>query len=349
MNGISKTTKKLEKIDSISKQLEDEYDVLIPILNLDVKDSEFRIGDIIVKKMGEKSLEEFGIKKEFKNILVKNLYENIVDKTAVIIPIRGNNITIICEDARKKADYAIRVLQVALSSQWGLTDLALLFKQNETIIYRRKNTPSSVVGNWHLGHRLLGLEIDEGYEKRINEFLSIIQVIFDKQKFPPKLEECFERALTWIGRSIDEEDLDIKIIKLSIALETILTTIDDPRKEEALTARMLLLTDIWFNEQLFKPAEVLRIYKLRSNIVHGSKLGITEKVDYLDMLQVAIHTLIYSIKLIHDKDLKNHKDFIDTLKSHEGRENIIKWLNKQDDNRLSKLIKYMKDTGTLKV
>ncbi|MCJ7615964.1 MAG: hypothetical protein MUO43_05455, partial [Desulfobacterales bacterium] len=147
----------IDKKDS-SKQLED-YEVLIPILNLDVKDSEFRIGDIIVKKMGEKSLEEFGIKKEFKNILVKNLYENIVDKTAVIIPIRGNNITIICEDARKKADYAIRVLQVALSSQWGLTDLALLFKQDGIIYYRIKNNPSSVRGYWQRGYKPLGLEI----------------------------------------------------------------------------------------------------------------------------------------------------------------------------------------------
>ena len=324
-------------------QLEDEYEVLIPILNLDVKDSEFRIGDITVKKMGEKSLEEFGMKKEFKNILVKNLYENIVDKTAVIIPIRGNNITIICEDARRKADYAIRVLQVALSSQWGLTDLALLFKQNETIIYRKKNTPSSVVGNWHLGHRPVGLEIDEGYEKRINEFLSIIQVIFNEQNISPKLEECFERALIWIGRSIEEEDLDIKIIKLSIALETILTTINDPRKEEAITARIMLLNDIYFNEQVFKPAEVLRIYKLRSKIVHGSKLGITEKIDYLSMLEVAIHTLIYSIKVIQSKDLKNHNKFIDTLNSHEGREKIIKWLKEQGDKRLSKLIKYMEE------
>ncbi|GEM_PF-6781978 len=327
MNGIRKTTKPHE-----------DYEVLIPILYLDVKDSEFKIGDIAVKKMGENSLEEYGLKKE-KNIFNENLFGNIVNKTVAIIPEKGNNPKLICERARRKADFVIRVLQVSLSFRH---DVNLLFKQDETIFYRKKNTPSSVWINWQRGYRPIELEIDERLKNKINKFLGSIQEILDEQRLFPRFRECFVRALTWIGRSIEEEDPDIKIIDLSTALETILTTINDRWKGEALASRMLLLYDI-VDKPFVYPAEVLRIYKMRSEIVHGSELRITSRDEYLTMLNVAIDALIYSIEVIRLKGLKSHNKFIDTLESHDKIEQILDWLKEQDDKGLTKILKYMEE------
>nr|WAI00008.1 MAG: HEPN domain-containing protein [Candidatus Methanoperedens sp.] len=345
---LEKLSQEIEAFfNSISKQLE-EYEVLIPILNLDANDSKFRIRDITIKKIGKKSLEEFGLKKEYENILFGNFFEKTVDKTVAIIPEKGNNPKLVCERARKKADYAIRVLQVALAIS-SLHHLALLFKQDVIIYYRIKNNPSSVRGYWQRGYKPLGLEINADYENRINEFLSNTQVIIEKQKPSPELEKCFEKALTWIGRSIEEEDLDIKIVKLSIALETILTTKDDRLKGEALTSRMLFLNDIVQNQPFKNPAEVLRIYVLRSKIVHSGELGIASQEDYLTMLQVAIETLVYSIDVT--KGLRNQNDFIGILDSHSGKEKIIEYLKKhgdKSDKMLPNLIKYMESIGFLK-
>jgi len=266
-----------------------------------------------------------------------------IDKTFAIIHEKGDNPKLICEIARKRADFAIRVLQVALSS---LHDLALLFKQDVTIFYRKKNNPSSVVSyNWQRGYQSLGLEINDSRKNKINIFLSSFE-IFDEKKIPQKFRRRFERALTWIGRSIEEEDPDIKIIDLSTALETILTTKNDPMKGEALASRMLLLFDI-VDKPFVHPVEILRIYDLRSQIVHGSEIRISSTDEYHTMLQVAIDTLIYSIEVIRLKDLKDHKKFIDTLESHDNRDQILKWLKEQSDKKSIKIKKYMEKNLSL--
>jgi len=147
--NIQKKSKKSEQeIDSVSEQPED-YEVVIPILNLDVKNSEFRIDDIIVKKIGEKFLLEYGLKREFKDLHGENLFENIVDKPAAIIPINGNNAKLICENARKRAYFAIRVLQVALSSQWVLITFFYSLNKMKRLFIEKRTThlPFLVIGN----------------------------------------------------------------------------------------------------------------------------------------------------------------------------------------------------------
>ncbi|VVB55994.1 Uncharacterised protein [uncultured archaeon] len=164
--------------------------------------------------------------------------------------------------------------------------------------------------------------------------------MLEEGKLELKLRERFKRALTWIGRGIEEKDSDIKIIFISTALETILTTSDDRRKGEALASRMLLLNTI-VGKGFTHLANVLFIYELRSEIVHGSKLRITSNKEYFTLLRVTIETLINSIEVIRCKGLKNHSKFIATLDSYDKREQVINWLNKQTDVRSSQIKDYM--------
>ena len=315
-----------EKIDAfLSSALRplEEYEVLVPILHLDAKDLEIKIGDVTIKKFDEIALEDWGIPRE------RRVAKEIGNKTMAIIPEKGNNPKLICERARRKADFVIRVLQVSFSTNLSIHDEDTLFKQDENIFYRKKDTPSSVGGWLQRSYKPFSVDIDEALEKSINKFLSSIPEILEEEKLPPKLRERFERALTWIGRSIEDEDPDIKIINLSTALETILTAQSDKMKGETLAYRMLLL-NAHVDKPFIHPAKVLWIYELRSNIVHGNEIGIASDHEYLTMKHVAIDTLLYSLEIIRREGLKNHAKFIETISYNES-EKILDWLEEQGD------------------
>jgi hypothetical protein len=326
-----------EKINEFSSSMLrplEEYEVLIPILYLDVKAVEIKIGDVTIKKFDELALQDWGIQSD--------VFRETANKTMAIILEKGNNPKLICDRARRKADFIIRILQVSLSTDLYIHDNNLLFKQDEYMFYRKKDTPSSVRRQWHNRYEFPPLVIDERLEKSINNFLCNISDILEEEKYPPELRERFERALMWIGRSIEEEDPDIKIINLSTALETILTNKSDGKKGETLAYRMLLL-NAHVKRPFIDPAKVLWIYELRSNIIHGSQIEIASDHEYSTMKFVAIETLRYSLELIHKLGLKDHNNFIKAIKSYNESKTILDWLKEQGDKRSLEIKKCMEN------
>ncbi|KAF5432017.1 hypothetical protein C5S39_04550 [Candidatus Methanophagaceae archaeon] len=337
--SVYKNTGELkEKIDvflsDILRPLE-EYEVLVPILYLDAKDLEIEIGDVIVKKFDEIALEEWGIRND------TIIFNDIVNKTMAIIPEKGNNPELVCDRARKKADFVIRILQVSISTNTLTSDKNTLFKQDEILCYKKKDTPSSVGAQWKRGYKALPIELNEDLEKSINKFLSSVPGILEEEKPPLKLRKRFRWALTWIGRSIEEENPDIKIIYLSTALEAILTTISDEEKGKTLAYRMLLL-NFHVEKPFTDPVKVLLIYELRSKIVHGSEMGIASHHEYLIMKHVAIETLRYSLEIVRKEGLRKHDKFIKAIESYNEREKVLDWLEEQGDKKSLKIRDQMK-------
>ena len=335
-----------EKIDeflsSMLRPLE-EYEVLIPILHLDANDLGIKMGDVTIKKFDELALQDWGILREW------GVFKSTANKTMAIIPEKGNNPELICDRARRKADFIIRILQVSLSTDLYTRDENLLFKQEVYSFYRKRNTPSSVRKQWQSRYEFPPLVIDERLEKRINNFLGNISDILEEEKYPPKLRERFERALMWIGRSIEEEDPDIKIVNLSTALETILTDKSEGKKGEQLAYRMLLV-NAHVKKPFIDPAKVLRIYELRSEIIHGSRIGIASDQEYSTMKFVAIETLRCSLEIIRRDGLKKHKDFINAIiESYKKSEKyLFSWDDLHNDGiekliRFPELLKFLMD------
>jgi len=144
--------------------------------------------------------------------------------------------------------------------------------------------------------------------------------------------ERFMIAIMWIGRAINEQDPNIKIIYLSTALEAVLTTPSDERKGETLAYRMLLL-NIHVDKPFVHPAKVLWIYELRSKIIHGSKLAIASKDEYYTMKRVVVGTILNSLEVIRREGIKTHTQFIETLETYKDMQKVLEWLEKQGDKR----------------
>ena len=329
-----------EFLSSMLRPLE-EYEVLIPILYLDVKALEIKIGDVTIKKFDEFALQDWRIPSD--------VFRETTNKTLAIIPEKGNNPKLICDRARRKADFIIRILQVSLSTDLYIHDENLLFKQDEFLFYRKKDTPSSLRRQWQSRYKFPPLVIDEKLEKSMNDFLGIISDILEEEKYLPELRKRFERALMWIGRSIEEEDPDIKIINLSTALETILTRKSDRMKGETLASRILLL-NAHVKRPFIHPAKVLRIYELRSDIIHGSQIGIASDREYSTMKFVAIETLRYSLEIIRRDGLKDQKNFFKAIRESykKSEKYLFSWDDVHNDRieeliRFPELLKFLRD------
>ncbi|MEM3449418.1 MAG: HEPN domain-containing protein [Nitrososphaerota archaeon] len=184
------------------------------------------------------------------------------------------------------------------------------------------------------------IEIDDNFQKSVEDFATKIQDIF-KEDYSIDFSKRFVIAIKWIGRAIDEQDLDIKILYLSTALEAMLTSRSDRRKGETLAYRMLLLNS-YLDKPFINPVRVLYVYELRSQIVHGGEVGIASKSDYYTMRRVVIDTLIKSIEFIRINGLKNYEEFIKALETPQHISQVLNWLQKQGDKLSIKIKKHMR-------
>jgi hypothetical protein len=172
----------------------------------------------------------------------------------------------------------------------------------------------------------------EGIEEANTDFQKI-------RTFPPKLQGLIERSLHWIGLSIAEVDQDIKISFLSTALETLLTTKADQRKGERIAYRGYLLGMAVNPKNYSMPQKVLRVYDLRSIVVHGSGISIVSERDYWLMLDYTQNTLKHFIEFVSQHGLtKSSQVYAKLLESQEIIPFLV-WLRDRFDDSYSNNIR----------
>ena len=312
------TTNKDKRIDGKNKENEVEIEYLFPITDISFKGSEFKIGEVIFKKIAPK---EILIRKS----IVKELFDpyrgNLSDTYAVIKAI-GTDLEKMKKNAIKRVDIALNILRVSLSLGMFFRDNSALFSRTEPILERKKGEPDYCY-SWDLGMQPRPVEFnpnDMG-ECRLC-FNELSRNLFD---MPEGFLEPLRRATFWIDRSITEENLDLKIVCVHIALESMLTSIDHGKKGEDLAYRMLLL-NFWADKSAQWSKDVLNMYYRRSEIVHQGKIGISTRDDYQKWRRISIDILITSLSFIKHNQIKSHKEFIKILESEERMKEVVSWL-----------------------
>ena len=318
----------------------DDYEILVPLLNIDVGDKILDIGDSIIKKYDSDALAEWGI---LKDTCPPGTFNRFLNKSCFVIKEEGNNGHLACNRAREKSKYLLKLLQVALSSSRVLTDWELLYSIGTEVALRFTGSPDYVGFDWARGFVPIPREIDDKLETDVNSFLDKISPILSDVKYGSNLKKAFINAITWIGRAIEEEDSDLGIIFLSTALESMLTSISDSRKGETIAYRMLLL-NTFIEESFTHPSRVLYVYELRSKVIHGSDLYASTKKDYSRMKHVAIETVEYASLAIQKMGIRRKNEFHRELESDKNSvDQIMKWLRDQGDPRSIQIADYMED------
>ena len=254
------------------------------------------------------------------------------------------------EHARKYCERALNTLRFCIGAShwyWPVPDIELLQRLGEHYLIRLINPETSPLARgWQMGFRQIERDISERSAGEIRLFLERLTPLYDgsiKGKFRDRLL----RSIDWISTSIIRENHDHKIIDLCTAMESVLTTKDEKKKGEAIAVRSLLLSMTLTKKREAIPDIPETIYKLygkRSEIVHGSSLGICVNSDYTTLRLQAANIVLSIIELVRSETrITRLKHLFEFLESRERLEKAIRRLENQPDKDAAKLAKYAKE------
>jgi hypothetical protein len=92
------------------------------------------------------------------------------------------------------------------------------------------------------------------------------------------------------------------------------------------------------SENYYMPQRVLRVYELRSTIVHGSDVGIATEKDYWLRLDYTQATLQNFIQFVAEKKLTKPTKIFAKLLQSAPRIVTLEWLDQEFNDEYSKMI-----------
>src|SRR4030042_140228 len=130
-------------------------------------------------------------------------------------------------------------------------------------------------------------------------------------------------------RGITRESLDERNVYLCTALETLLLpNYRRGQKGQMIALRHRLIGGDW------SPTGILALYDLRSDIVHGSALNVSQYLDYWCLLVVRFVTLDRIVKLAkRNPTVQNLKDLVGIVETQDNFEHLIILLDKSGGAR----------------
>ena len=297
-------------VKQICRPLKD-YEVIFGVLNLRVKKYPMQVWDAIIDKLSAEDLVSMQL--NWGGEVKSRILKEFVEYSVITVAMRGNNSGFIVERAREKAGFVLKALQTYLRASSGTRDENVLFEITEFSLLREKGS-EKWYWNWRAKRRPFGISIsdcDNPAIKKINDQFKVFS------NLTTDFRSRIERAIYWVGASIQEEIFDHKLIYLCTALETLLTNKDDKRKGEVITYRMVLLNHL-VEGHFPEPFQLMWFYELRSRIVHGSALGEVTDSDYSTLCYITNETLFNFISLLEKFGTKDYNNFITKFESSEN-------------------------------
>jgi len=218
------------------------------------------------------------------------------------------------------------------------------FVRNEQLLFSlsidyaiRKTSDLTAMGGWKRDFSPLPFDYEDIFAEftdKANEHYAVIISL------NPKIRNAIERAYYWIAKSISELDFDMKITLLFTALESLLTTINDGMKGQRIAYRIALLNTS-FETPYAHPSEILEIYKMRNDIIHGSKVDVASKSEYYTLMRIVRQVLDFYIKFAEKNSVKKPLDIINLLISSDESKKLQKWLVKFPDENSQEVANWL--------
>lgn len=334
-DSYTKNSKLKEKVRQFLSKLcrpLEEFEVMFKVYSFEVTERTINFWDCSITRFDRSELNAWGL--DPSKDALKRAISEFENQTLMIVKESGNEQKLVVERARKKATIRLKALQTYLSDFSFLYDEKLLFELSEFAVIRKAKDPNLVGWNWT---RKRSPDVFKYNEKFENFLIKGDQQLQSIKSLSSEMQVRIERAIFWIGKSIDEAEPDQKIIALCTAMETLLTAKSDRKKGEAIAYRMVLLNSL-LKERFLTPAKILWIYELRSKIIHGSDIAEATMSEYHTMLLAAKQTLYNFIKFVNKGKTVKLSQFVKILETSENAELVIKWLENFNDE-YSKAIK----------
>lgn len=181
--------------------------------------------------------------------------------------------------ARGVVDSALDVLRLGITEtvHVRVLDSELAFRRSEFELIRRQGDENAAQLNWNFGRRNVTATISESRAKAIEDYLA--PVVGTGVGLPEEFAERIRLAARWIGASALKPELDDKVVALCTAVEALLASKSDRLKGEIIAIRSMLLP-LSIGEGFTDPFPLYALYNRRSDVIHGSRLGVCGEEDY---------------------------------------------------------------------
>lgn len=333
-----KRNERIEHFVSEVTKSPDDYEVLFVIDHLRMDEGQFVVGNVTFFHLNDQQALERGMHHDL-------LAASMVGKTVGQVHVQAGSSKTARDRAKEKVDTALSVLRVSGAPIPLVHDDQLL--QSRSQFYAVKNLSRSderTSGGWERGFVPATLELRGATLEVFSEELVQLQPIVNGA-ISGDLGERLLRALEWVSSSITHERNDDKVVSLCTSLETLLTTINDKQKGEAVALRFLLLSmAVDRDGLLLHPLEVLHLYKLRSKVVHGSRRNVCGKRDYQLLRHVVLDVMQDVISLsASNQELTKASKLITELQRESRVQRAITWLQETsvaDTKELKHLLEY---------
>lgn len=285
--------------DSISQPFK-VWTVLVPIPELKYDFKNLQIGNVkfylfteseigkwkLFRKMRTETTESYSLRYD--------LIKGYKDKICAEATVKAIDAEKAIEQGKLEVDNVLHVLRNLYGLRGGKA--ACEIKEPLAAITRNSETggeklTSSSDWSWEC-------ELKTEDEDGIKQFIDIFDQILKKSKEEQtKLDRRIIRSLRWCGMATQEKDLEDKILKYFTALECLLITKDEQLKGELLAKRISVLSPFEGKQEeisriIYDPVKDAGLYRIRSDIIHGSEYGVTEEdvkmLDYITRKTIAI-------------------------------------------------------------
>ena len=261
-----------------------------------------------------------------------DLAGDFVDMPVAITVVKAGHVDKAIPRAQRAVEQALDALRFGIisSSLVRVPDNALMIRQGERQLAREEAGGRS--HRWSLAHRPHDTQLSQPITDRALAHLQPIQALFASTNLSPKVKERFSLALHWISAAISRRDHDEKVIDLCTAFESLFTDISDRRKGELVTLRAMLL-QCAAEGRFTDTFPLLKLYELRSYLVHGTEIGICGDAHYRFLLNNLTRLLVMQAEFLNDRpEITTFKKFKRTIETPDMLSIALRWFEPLGDD-----------------
>lgn len=299
------------------------FEVAYSIGNLDLGGQVFSIGPVRFFTMDDSEATLWGLTED--NPVASHMRADIMHHPVAAVEVQATDDRRALETGLARVISSMDLLRFAgvIGVISAFDDRLFLWRLNGRSITRqiRPNQPS-ITYHWEHRFRPVIAEMGSHIKKGLDPELSSLQAIANGE-LPDGISRHLERAINWISSSITRERPDDKIVDLCTALETLLLpNYRGGQKGQMIALRHRLIGGDW------NPIGVLTLYDLRSDIIHGSVLNVSQYLDYWHLLVICFVTLDKLVNLAkRNPAVQNLKDLVGIVETQDNLKRVISFLD----------------------
>ncbi len=323
----------IEFVKNISKPIK-EYEIVFGVDNLEADWNDYDFWECKITTLDQNLYDN--ICKSYNSYnSIKSYFNTHLNKPIIKITEFGNNLDLVFNRAKYKARLKLNALRSFINFQYSsINEKQTMFDVSNFGLLIEKETGKILSVKLFKNDRVWKFDWKGNSPEHIEDYNLLLK---KTEHFSNELQNRINRTISWLGKAVQEENYDDKIVYLCTALETLLVNEKIGQKGERVAYRLMLFG--LKEKKYLYPCDILIIYEVRSIIIHGSEIGIATSSHY-STLMFAIKLLLKQfIEYVDEKKTKTLKETISSIETDENLDLIKQFLYNVDNKLSDKIIK----------